>query len=443
VEAFLQLARTKGAELSVVDFLMEIESMKDAVSTESELSDEDQGNRVQVMTAHAAKGLEFRITIIAAMHKGTQRESAPATFTPEHGLGLRWKDPSSKGDGLKDSWARANGERLKQRDREESNRLLYVAMTRAEEHLILSYTCGGKRPGNWARLVDDFFQLGEVSPAVEPRTIERDGFAVSVLVTDSDPPEAGNRMVEDGESANVLTLPRPVVGGQRDTAVNVTSLAVFAGCPRKYYLQRYIGWNTGRRRRFDAESLPEEEEDDTDLDAAELGSLVHEVLAGKEGPHPIEAQKLADVFLESDLGRRAGQATRVEREWEFIADIDDTLVRGSVDLWFEEGGEIHLVDYKTDAVARPGDYAPQLALYALAMERAFGKRPARAWLHFLRSDLIAEVPLNDGTIGNARRLIAELRAAQDRLEFELRVGEHCGSCQFFRSLCPAGLEKRA
>ena len=156
----------------------------------------------------------------------------------------------------------------------------------------------------------------------------------------------------------MLTLPRPVVGGQRDTAVNVTSLAVFAGCPRKYYLQRYIGWNTGRRRRFDAESLPEEEEDDTDLDAAELGSLVHEVLAGKEGPHPIEAQKLADVFLESDLGRRAGQATRVEREWEFIADIDDTLVRGSVDLWFEEGGEIHLVDYKTDAVARPGDYAP-------------------------------------------------------------------------------------
>ena len=146
VEAFLQLARTKGAELSLVDFLMEIESMKEAVSTESELSDEDQGNRVQVMTAHAAKGLEFRIAIIAAMHKGTQRESAPATFTPEHGLGLRWKDPSSKGDGLKDSWARANGERLKQRDREESNRLLYVAMTRAEEHLILSYTCG-EAPG--------------------------------------------------------------------------------------------------------------------------------------------------------------------------------------------------------------------------------------------------------------------------------------------------------
>src|ERR1700690_1984537 len=102
--------------------------MMGAVSTESDLSDEDQGNRVQVMTAHAAKGLEFRVTIIAAMHKGTQRESAPVTFTPEHGLGIKWKDPASK-DGLKDSWARANSERLKQRDREEWNRLLYGGWT--------------------------------------------------------------------------------------------------------------------------------------------------------------------------------------------------------------------------------------------------------------------------------------------------------------------------
>jgi ATP-dependent exoDNAse (exonuclease V) beta subunit len=429
VEAFLQLARTKGAELPLVDFLRELESMEDAVSTESELSDEDQGNRVQVMTAHAAKGLEFRVTIIAAMHKGTQRESAPVTFTPEHGLGIKWKDPSSK-DGMKDSWARANSERLKQREREESNRLLYVAMTRAEEHLILSYTCA-KRLTNWARLVDDFFQS----------TPEPEGFEVSVVDADSDPPLADLRAVQDGKTTDVLTLARPHVGDQHDTAVNVTSLAVFSSCPRKYYLQRYIGWNTRRFARFDPESLPEED-DETDLDAAELGSLVHEVLAGKAGPHPAEAHKLANVFLESDLGRRAAQATRAAREWDFIADIDDTLVRGTIDLWFEENGEIHLVDYKTDAVARPADYAPQLALYALAMERAFGKRPAHAWLHFLRSDLVVEVPLNDATLDNARQLIADLREAQDRLQFDLRVGAHCESCQFFRSICPAGLGHR-
>jgi CRISPR/Cas system-associated exonuclease Cas4 (RecB family) len=178
------------------------------------------------------------------------------------------------------------------------------------------------------------------------------------------------------------------------------------------------------------------------LDAAELGSLVHGVLAGKAGPHPTEALQLANVFFESDLGRRARDSARVEREWDFIAEIDGTLVRGTIDLWFEENGAIHLVDYKTNAVARPSEYAPQLAVYALAMERAFGKRPAHAWLHFLRPDLVVEVPLDEATLASARRLIADLRAAQDRLRFDLRVGAHCDSCQFFRSICPAGFEDR-
>jgi hypothetical protein len=53
--------------------------------------------------------------------------------------------------------------------------------------------------------------------------------------------------------------------------------------------------------------------------------------------------------------------------------------------------------------------------------------------------LLVEVVLNDETLDNARRLIGALREAQDRLQFDLRVGAHCDSCQFFRSLCPAGL----
>ncbi len=441
VEAFLHLARTKGAERSLLEFLRELESIEGAISAESDLSDEDQGNRVQVMTAHAAKGLEFRVTIIAAMHKGTQRESAPVTFTPEHGLGIKWKDPAGK-DGLKDSWAKANSERLKQRDKEESNRLLYVAMTRAEEHLILTYTCGGKRPGNWARRVDDFFDLSQRPPSAQPAVLHRGEFDVSVRVTDADPPPAVIHATEDRKSAAVLVLPRPALRDQQDTAMNVTSLAVFASCPRRYYLQRYIGWNTGRFTRFDPESLPEDEAD-AEFDAAELGSLVHEVLAGKPGPHPPEAHRLANVFLESDLGRRAAKSTRTGREWDFIVDIDDTLVRGTIDLWFEENGAIHLVDYKTDAIARPADYAPQLALYALAIERAFGKRPSSAWLHFLRPNLVAEVPLDDQSLQRARLLVAELREAQNSLQFDLRVDEHCKSCQFFKSLCPAVLERGA
>ena len=104
IEAFLHLARSKGSQRPLLDFLRELESVEGAINTESDLSDADQGDCVQVMTAHAAKGLEFPVTIIAAMNKETQRSSASVAFTAEHGLGIKWKDPLGK-DGLKDSWA--------------------------------------------------------------------------------------------------------------------------------------------------------------------------------------------------------------------------------------------------------------------------------------------------------------------------------------------------
>ncbi|HVW84135.1 MAG TPA: UvrD-helicase domain-containing protein, partial [Bryobacteraceae bacterium] len=415
IEAFLHLARTRGAGRPLLEFLHELESLENAVSAETDLSDEDQGNCVQVMTAHASKGLEFPVTIIAGMEKGTQRSSPSISFTPEHGLGIKWKDPFSD-NGLKDTWALSNSDRLKERDDEEAGRLLYVAMTRAEEHLILSYSCGKQRPSNWARRIDELFNLTEQTASANPAILTMDGFQVSALVTDADPPASETQSGGRQRSADVITVSRPAMGDRHETAVNVTSLAVFANCPRKYYLQRYLGWNGSRFVHFDPEDpidedltadLPQTE--DPDISAADLGSLVHAALSGKPGEYPAEARILANVFLESDLGRRAQAASRVEREWDFIADMEGILVRGTIDLWFEEDGEIYLVDYKTDMTVRADEYGPQLELYALAIERAFGKRPAGAYLHFLRSNTVVEVPL----IHAGTSLITELRDAQD------------------------------
>lgn len=460
IERFLRLARTKGEERGLAGLVREIESMRDAIDAASELSDKDQGNSVQVMTAHSAKGLEFPVTIIAAMHKGTQRDSASVSFTPSFGLGLKWKNPVGKkrDDSLQDSWQRSNSEHMKEREKRESNRLLYVAMTRAEEHLILSYSTGKKKPSNWAKMLEERFELNGFEPAGEPCSVtiaapDGTGFDISVLTTDADPllPRGGAAGAGTGEE--ILTVHRPAVSGQYDSAVNVTSLTLFGDCPRKYYLQRYIGWNGRSSAGFDPEDLPAQEEDaqdesdGADLSAADLGSTVHEILAGKPGSYPAEAQGLADVFLKSSLGARAASAPRSAREWDFIVDVDGTLVRGTVDLWFEEeNGEIALVDYKTDAVSatealeRANSYATQLALYGLAIQRAFGKRPSHAWLHFLRPDAIVTVPLDDSTIHKVEDLLTGLREAQDTLQFDLREGDHCRACRFHRGLCPAGFE---
>ena len=447
IESFLHLARTTGTAMALPAFLEELESLADAAGTESDLSDEDQGDCVQVMTAHAAKGLEFPVTIIAAMDKGSRRESRPVTFTEQHGLGVKWRNPAdaapSKGfrDGLKDSWAEANKLVLREREAEEENRLLYVAMTRAEEHLILSYSCGKNRPSNWAGLVERRFDPG-MNPSPDARREEREGYSLSILVADTDPPPMTHTRTGDAEAdAEITTVPAPATQDLHETAVTVTSLAVFATCPRKYYIQRSLGWNTGRFRRFDPDEIPVDDNNDSedDLTASDIGSEVHAILAGAPSPSPApEAQQLADVFLNSELGARVAASPRVAREWAFIADIDGTIVRGSIDLWFEENGELHIVDYKTDAVAHPDDYIPQLALYAIALERAIGQRPRTACLHYLRLDRIVEIPLNDATIEAARALISGLRRAQNDLRFDLNEGDHCRTCTFYKGMCPAG-----
>ena len=72
-----------------------------------------------------------------------------------------------------------------------------------------------------------------------------------------DPPEPDWEDQTHREEAERLAP--PPVEGQHDSAVNVTSLAVFAQCPRKYYLQRYLGW--GGRGVFDPEEpLPAEDD---------------------------------------------------------------------------------------------------------------------------------------------------------------------------------------
>jgi CRISPR/Cas system-associated exonuclease Cas4 (RecB family) len=61
----------------------------------------------------------------------------------------------------------------------------------------------------------------------------------------------------------------------------------------------------------------------------------------------------------------------------------------------------------------------------------------RACLHFLKPDHVEEVEAGPAAIEAARRLVRELRAAQNDLRFDLNEGGHCRSCPYFRELCPA------
>ena len=448
IEKFLALAREASTRLTLGEFVDELKLMREADARDVEAPLEDTINAVRITTVHAAKGLEFPVVFLAALHKGIQSGEGPLGFSPRVGLGARWTNPAS-GETKRDCFLKAIEVEAKQRETEEGNRLLYVAMTRAEEHLVLSLSSFGKRK-EWAGTIEEAIGEDLSVPHNKIQSIEApDGerFSLKLFATNA-APEPLARVARDVSTTAVQLLARPALRDQHDSTASVTSIALFAHCPRRYYLERYLGWRGSgpRHLRFTGEDESHNKSDLDELDASEFGQAVHSLLAGQpvDGSPP-EALKLVEAFRASDLGRRAARASRSEREFDFLMAIEDVVLRGQIDLWFEDGGALVLVDYKTDdvkpreAAAKSEFYAPQLRLYAVALERITGKTPGEAVLYFLRPGVAVPVSLERTLLDSPESLVREFGEAQSTLKFPLREGEHCAQCPFFRGLCPAGL----
>jgi len=428
--------------------LVERLELRRRMEREPEAPPDDASDVVRLMTIHQAKGLEFPIVFVAAMHKGPNRWRAPLLLGPD-GLGAKWKDPTGRETSVKDlAYVRAL-EELKKREHGEEQRLLYVAMTRAAEHLVLSFAATRQPRTDWPKLVTEGFGIApdeEVPVPVRHRPPGAD-FDVWLWRTGGQPaPTTVASSVTAPAGEQPVWLDRPKLTGQHDAAVSVTSLVLYQNCPRRYYLARYLGWEKlPLRGPAGAEGETPGGGDELVLpDAIRFGQQVHALLAGKEVDSNPEARALAAGFQASELGQRAARAVTAEREFDFVMEIEDLVLRGQMDLWFEENGRLVIVDYKTDqlpaseAPARAASYAIQLQLYAVALERLLGRSPDEAWLYFLRPGVGVTVPISAGELEAARRAVRTFREAQERLEFPLQPGEQCFRCPFYRGLCPAG-----
>ena len=446
VDKFLAEARAAASRMSLDEFVDELQMVREEDPREPDPPPDDASNAVKVMTVHSAKGLEFPIVFVAALQKGVEGDPPVVAFSPRLGLGARWRNPASATEGRSrekdDRFERAiRGERSR-RECEEANRLLYVAMTRAGERLVLSFSGNGKRPANWAERVAVSLGLDLARPCGE--TVARmspygQEWPLRVLVADRAPALLVARAATEAQPDTIEWLPRPDAAGQEDGNATVTALAEFSQCPRRYFLGHYLRF-AGRRPRREHEDEP-----GRPLPADEFGTQVHELLAGKTGAAADpEALRLAEVFRSSALGRRVAAASRVEREFDFLLALDGLVIRGQVDLWFEEAGRIEIVDYKTDAVSaaeaahRAFDYALQLRIYAMALERLTSRVPHRAWLHFLRPNTVVEVDLAPSLLEAPDRVVADFAEAQERMDFPLREADHCRRCPYYKGLCPAG-----
>ena len=150
---------------------------------------------VNLMTVHAAKGLEFPIVFVTNLHRGTGGHGDPVVIVP---TGAGGRQLVSVGGSLPDA-----DDALRERDREETKRLLYVAVTRARERLYLGAVLKDGRfragPGS----------LGEVLPASLKDAFTRAATSVGQVEWR---PETGR--------VHLLAVAQPDAGGPRPPAVD-------------------------------------------------------------------------------------------------------------------------------------------------------------------------------------------------------------------------------
>ncbi len=101
----------------------------------------EQDNTVRIMTIHKSKGLEFPVVFLAGLGKKFNLSdlAAPVIIHPEWGAAIHYIDPDQR-QKIPTLYRKTLGSLLRRENLSEELRVLYVAVTRAKEKLILSGT---------------------------------------------------------------------------------------------------------------------------------------------------------------------------------------------------------------------------------------------------------------------------------------------------------------
>jgi ATP-dependent helicase/nuclease subunit A len=351
---------------------------------------ETDDDAVQVMTIHAAKGLQFPITIVAGLTTEPRARQDGATVLWAGG-GCEIK----VGPGVKTARYDELAELDEQLGHHERLRLLYVACTRAQDHLVISTH---RRVRKNVDVEREKLTLAELVALASADSTARPFRAPAQRALPLAPADYSTVAFEFGDpDVWAAELARVLATGRRTSTVAATALATFvpdddpglAKEPRDLDLP---AWNRGRY-------------------GTAIGKAVHGVLQTIDltSGEPLEATAAAQAAAEGVLGREGVVAALVRsalasatvqraasrRHWREVyvaSPIGGVTLEGYVDLLYRDDGGLVVVDFKTDQVSaadletRLDHYRLQTAAYAVAIEHTTGETVDRCELLFLKSD---------------------------------------------------------
>lgn len=356
---------------------------------------------VQLMTVHKAKGLEFPVTIVSSLS--------------EYNFPLAPRDHMREKDNInKDDTFYTPNKFLEYKDCSEvdevnlglaeENRVIYVAMTRAQDILVLSVV--GKMPEEICK-ISNYFN----------KNLNLDNMSISSV---------GSKPEE-----NKLNL-------------SYSSFADYNNCPWRYNLLNKLHFKVSQK------------------EVTKMGSIIHEALdvinqeikdSGEISKENIE--KIAkdtyylhggtdeefDDYMDSifDYYNEIGfDITVVDSEVPFSIDRDNYRFNGAIDLIYKnQNGEYGILDYKNTIFKdyNREKYAQQLLTYILALKndsKYCDIEITEAKIYAIKSRSLIDFNIGESRLATQKEEIQNTADLINSHEFNKNESSYCNICEFFK-----------
>lgn len=356
---------------------------------------------VQLMTVHKAKGLEFPVTIVSSLS--------------EYNFPLAPRDPLREKDNInRDDTFYTPNKFLEYKDCSEAdevnlglaeeNRVIYVAMTRAQDILVLSVV--GKMPEEICK-ISNYFN----------KNLDLDNISISSV---------GSKPEE-----NKLNL-------------SYSSFADYNNCPWRYNLLNKLHFKVSQK------------------EVTKMGSIIHEALdvinqeikdSGEISKENIE--KIAkdtyylhggtdeefDDYMDSifDYYNEIGfDITVVDSEVPFSIDRDNYRFNGAIDLIYKnQNGEYGILDYKNTIFKdyNREKYAQQLLTYILALKndsKYCDIEITEAKIYAIKSRSLIDFNIGESRLATQKEEIQNTADLINSHEFNKNESSYCNICEFFK-----------
>ena len=399
VDSFLAGIGNTSFSGNIYDF---VRFISDYVPEKSTVS--DSGEAVTVMTVHKSKGLEFPVVFVADAGRTYTDgfKGSEMTYDKDLGMAIMEYDPATR---LKRDNYLTSLIRLKAKDegRREEMRLLYVALTRAKNHLFVSGTLQGEKYSRFA------------SNSLSRIMALKDSFGEGVSVSERDDGEAG-----------VLSPGKKILAFREPDAEYLRQIRQIINYEYPYSEMTKSGLKYAVTAIAEGtEIYPDEDRTGTGKARAELGTAYHKVLqnidfsvSGSEIGRELESMVQAGILTPEERERidvniiervlhtplfDSARAGRAEREKPFVYKMsarragvnsdEEIMVQGVIDL-IVFGKENIIADYKlsgADDETLRRRYGEQLNVYREAAEAILDTKIDKCYIVSLGRGAVIEV----------------------------------------------------